>query len=120
MGDMKKTLICLPLILGVAAPAHATGGLICRTAGLRPLELSLVVGHTAVASVVSARLADHGRAVPVTVAQSWMDPNELRIDLVDPNALRHEARLIARKNGRFLDGSIWRGGKRRWVRCREQ
>ena len=23
------------------------------------------------------------------------------------------------KNGRFYDGSIWRGGQRRWVRCRE-
>jgi hypothetical protein len=120
MDGMNKTFFTLPLILAIAAPAQATGGLACRTAGARPIEVSLVVGHTAVASVVSARLNDNGRAVPVSIAQSWMDPGELRIDLVDTNALRHEARLIARKNGRFLDGSIWRGGQRRWVRCREQ
>jgi hypothetical protein len=116
---MNKSLLLLPLFLVMAAPAQATGGLICRTAGARPLELSVVVGHAAVSSVVSARLRDDGRSVPVSVAQSWMEPSELRLDLADPNATRREARLVATKNGRFYDGSIWRGGQRRWVRCRE-
>jgi hypothetical protein len=33
--------------------------------------------------------------------------------------MRREARLLAKKNGRFYDGSISRGGRTRWVRCRE-
>ena len=116
---MNKSLVLLPLLLAFAVPAHATGGLTCRTAGTRPIEVSLVIGHTAVPAVVQARLSDNGRNVPVSVAQSWLEPTELRLDLVDSNAMRREARLLAKKNGRFYDGSIWRGGKRRWVRCRE-
>jgi hypothetical protein len=115
---MKKALLSLTL-LAIATPAQATGGLVCRTAGARPIEVSLVIGHTAVSSVVSARLRDNGRNVPVRVAQSWLEPGEIRLDLVDPNAMRREVRLIAKKNGRFYDGTIQRGGKRRWVRCRE-
>ena len=115
---MKKSLLLLPLV-ATAAPAQATGGLACRTSGARPIEVSLVIGHSAVQSMVSARLRDNDRDVRVVIAQSWLDPSELRIDLVDPNAMRREARLLAKKNGRFYDGSIWRGGQRRWVRCRE-
>ncbi len=114
----------LPLVLGIAAlglaaPAHATGGLLCRTAGARPIDLRLVISHTAVPAVVSARLIDNRRDVPVALAQSWIEPDEVRVDLVDRNAQRHELRLRARKNGRVYDGSVWRGGKRHWVRCRE-
>ena len=116
---MKKFLISMPLMLALSAPAHATGGLVCRTAGAAPIELSLVTGRAAVETVVSARLRDRGRNVPVAVAQSWLEPSEIRLDLVDPNAMRREARILARKNGRYYDGSIWRGGRRSWVRCRE-
>jgi hypothetical protein len=119
---MNKSLILLPVFLGISVPAQATGGLTCRTAGARPIQLSLVIGHTAVPSVVSARLTDSGREVPVVTAQSWFDPAEIRIDLVDRNAMRHEARLRAmwRGGSRSYDGSLWRNGKRNWVRCREQ
>ena len=116
---MNKSLLSLPLLVALASPALATGGMTCRTAGARPITVSLVIGHTAVPAIVSARLTDNGRVIPVTVAQAWLDTNELRLDLVDPNAMRREARLIARSNGGHYDGSIWRGGKRRWVRCRE-
>ena len=118
---MKIPLAVASIIaaLSLAAPAQASGGLLCRTAGARPIDLRLVVSHTAVAAVVSARLIDDGRDVPVALAQSWIEPGELRIDLVDREAQRHELRLRARQNGRFYDGSVWRGGKRRWVRCRE-
>ena len=116
---MKFLFVGFTLALALAAPAKATGGLVCQTGGSRPVELSLVVGHTVVSSVVSARLHDAGRNVPVSVAQSWLEPNEMRVDLVDRNALRHELRLRAKKNGHSYEGSIWRGGKRRWVRCRE-
>ena len=116
---MKRFIAGPVLMLIAAAPAHATGGLVCQTAGTRPIEAALVIGHAAVQSIVSARLADNGRAIPVTVAQSWLEPKEIRLDLVDPNAVRHELRLRATWNGRAYDGSIWRNGKRRWIRCRE-
>jgi hypothetical protein len=116
---MKMVVLAIALAAAAAAPAHATGGLVCRTAGARPIELALVVSHTAVSSVVSGRLTDNARAVPVHLAQSWLEPNELRVDLVDRNAVRHELRLRATKNGRYYDGVIWRWGQRRWIRCRE-
>jgi hypothetical protein len=83
------------------------------------VELALVVSHTAVPAIVSARMTDRGRDVPVVTAQSWLDDREVRIDLVDRNAQRHEARVRAIRRGTVYDGSLWRGGKRRWVRCRE-
>ena len=104
---------------GVAAPAHASGGLLCRTAGEQPVDLRLVISHTVVSTVVSARLIDQGRDVPVALAQSWLEPNIIRVDLTDRTAQRHELRLRATRNGRSYDGSLWRGGKRHWVRCRE-
>ena len=116
---MKKSLLFLALLFGVAAPAEATGGLVCRTAGPKPVELSLVIGHAAVPSIVSARLSDDGRNVRVTVAQSWLERSEVRLDLVDPDGLHREARMTARKNGRFYDGRVLRSGRSRWIRCRE-
>jgi hypothetical protein len=106
-------------ILSFASPAWATGGLVCRTAGPRPIVVSLVIGHTAVSSAVQARLSDNGIELPVEIAQSWLDPTELRLDLTDPNAERHELRLRARAKRDGYDGSLWRQGKRRWVRCVE-
>ena len=116
---MTKLLLALPLAIFAATPAHATGSLICNTAGPRPIEVHLVIGHNVVSSVFQARLYDIEREVPVKVAQAWMEPNELRVDLVDPNAERHELRLRAKRRGDHYDGSIWRHGKRRWIRCEE-
>jgi hypothetical protein len=85
------------------------------------VQVALAISHTAVPSVVSARLADNRREIPVMTAQSWFDPREVRVDLVDRNAMRHEARLRAtwRAASRSYDGTLWRGGKSHWVRCRE-
>ena len=88
--------------LALAAPAHASGGLLCRTAGTRPIDLRLVISHTAVSVVASARLIDSGREVPVALAQSWLDPEGVRLDLVDRNAQRHELRLRATQEGPLL------------------
>ena len=109
----------MPLAIAFAAPAGATGSLICRTAGALPIEVGMVISHTAVSAVVQARLTDDGRDVPVHVAQAWLEAGEVRLDLEDPNAERHELRLRAKGRGERLDGSIWRSGKRRWVRCEE-
>lgn len=118
---MRKLLIAFAMGSLIAVPAQATGGLVCSTSGARPVTIALVVSHTAVPAIVSARLTDNGREVPVMAAQSWLDPTEVRIDLTDRNAMRHEARLRAtwRKASRSYDGSLWRGGRRHWVRCRE-
>ena len=116
---MNRLIIALPLILLAHSPAEAAGGMICRTAGSRPIEVAVVVSHTTVAAVVSARLTDNGRAVPVSLAQSWLDPSDIRVDLVDRNAVRHELRLRASWKGSGYDGTLWRIGQRRWVRCRE-
>ncbi len=116
---MKKLLLVLAASLLSSTPAKATGGLLCSTAGGSNVSLALVVSHTAVPAIVSARLTDGGLEVPVTVAQSWLDPAELRVDLVDPDAMRHEVRIRVTRQGDHYDGSLWRHGKRRWVRCRE-
>ncbi len=116
---MKKLLLVAAASLLASTPAKATGGLLCSTAGGSNVSLALVVSHTAVPAVVSARLTDGGLEVPVTVAQSWLDPAELRVDLVDPDAMRHEVRIRVTRQGDHYDGSLWRHGKRRWVRCRE-
>ena len=108
-------------MLLAATPASATTGLVCSTSASRPQHLALVIGHTAVPAVVSARLTDNRREVSVVVAQSWFDSSEVRVDLVDRNAMRHEARLRAtwRTASRSYDGTLWREGRRRWIRCRE-
>lgn len=116
---MKKLVLATICSAVGATPAFATGGMICRTAGAQPIEIALVISHTAVPSVVSARLTEKGRDIPVSVAQSWMETNQLRLDLTDKQAMRHEARLHVAAKGRVFDGSLWRSGKRRWVRCRE-
>lgn len=104
-------------LLGTSA--HATGGMVCQTAGVQPIETAIVISHTVVPSVVSARLHDGLRAIPVHVAQSWLDAGELRLDLVDPNAIRRELRLRVKRTRGVYDGTLWRAGKQRWVRCRE-
>ena len=118
---MKRLLLAAATALLASSPAQATAGLVCSTAGDRPIQLALVISHTAVPSIVSARLTDNGGEVPVVTAQSWLDTGEVRIDLTDRNAMRHEARLRAvwRPGSRSYDGSLWRGGQRHWVRCRE-
>lgn len=118
---MRNALLALPLVLGLAAPAHATGGMVCRTAGAKPVEVSIGFGHAPGAPLISSatRLVDNGRNVPVTAPQWWLDDRELRLLLADPNGLRRELVLKARRSGHVYDGSLWRGGKRRWVRCRE-
>jgi len=116
---MKKPTYVLALLTGIAAPANATGGMTCRTAGSRPIQVSLVIGHTTGSPLVSGRLVDAERAIEVRAVQWWLDASELRLLLVDPQATRAELALKAKKNGRFYDGTIVRSGRASWVRCRE-
>jgi len=105
--------------VALASPAQATGSLLCETTGPRPISVSLVIGLTAVSHAVQARLSVNGVDVPVTIAQSWLDSNEIRVDLTDPNAERHELRLRVRAKGDGYEGSLWRHGERRPIVCAE-
>lgn len=118
---MKHAFLLSLLLLGLAGPASATGGFTCRTAGARPIIVSVGFGHVAGSQLLTdvTRLTDHGRNVPVKAPQWWFDNSELRLLLVDPNAIRREAIIKTRRNGHFYDGNLWRAGKRYWVRCRE-
>ena len=79
----------------------------------------MTIGHVYGSPLAGVRLIDNGRSIPVSGAQWWLDRTELRLLLTNPNASREELVLRARRNGQTYDGSLWRGGKRRWVRCRE-
>ena len=118
MRFMRRLTFAIALAL-IAAPASATGGLVCRTAGAQPLVLSLGFGHVPGSPLILTHLTDNGRQVPVQSAQWWLDNREMRVVLVSPNALREEATMRARRNGYVFDGSIVRAGRSRWVRCRE-
>jgi hypothetical protein len=116
---MNKPILVLPLLLAIAAPAHATGGFVCRTGGAAPVEVSVGFGHVPGSPLIARRLVDRGRQIPVKDAQWWLDDSELRVLLISPDAHREEVRVRATRRGQVYDGSLWRGGKRRWVRCRE-
>ncbi len=55
----------------------------------------------------------------VTAAQWWFDAGEFKLLLIAQDARQEELVLRATRNGAFYDGSVWRGGRKRWVRCRE-
>jgi hypothetical protein len=116
---MRKLLLALPLVLLAEAPAHSTSGMVCGTANPNPVEVSIVIGNTVGSPIVSGRLLDEGKAVEVRAVQWWVDASELRLLLVDPEALREEVLIKAKKNGQFYDGTLVRSGRSRWVRCRE-
>ena len=117
---MKTLILALPAML-MASPALATGGFTCRTAGPGPIAVSVGFGHVAGAPLLRdvTRLSVNGRNVKVDAPQWWLDESELRLVLTDPGGLRREAIIKAQRRGAYYDGSLWRGGQRRWVRCRE-
>jgi len=76
-------------------------------------------GHVPGSPLILTRLIDDGRVVPVRQAQWWLDNSEIRLLLIAPGAQQEELTLRAKRNGYVYDGSMWRAGKRRWVRCHE-
>jgi len=77
------------------------------------------MGHDASASIFEAHLSDRGREIAISVRQSWLNGDEFRLLLLSPDAGREEVLINARLNeatGTY-DGSLWRAGRRRWVRC---
>ena len=76
-------------------------------------------GHVPGAPLILTRLLDNGRNVAVKPAQWWLDNDEVRLLLIDAGARNQQLLLKARRNGLVYDGSLWRSGKRHWVRCRD-
>lgn len=120
MSVFFRSLAFSGLIM-LSAPAHATGGLSCKTADQRPIVVSLGFGHVPSAGLFLARLVDDKREIEVTPSQWWMYGPQLRLALVSADATREELILIAHWNdaAHSYDGSVWRSGRKRWVRCRE-
>ncbi len=112
-------MIFAVLAVGTASPALAAGGMQCRTGGDRPIDVSVTYGHVFGTPLVASRMQENGRNVPVAHAQWWLDRDEVRLLLTRPDAGAEEVRIIARRSGSAYDGSLWRKGQRRWVRCRE-
>jgi hypothetical protein len=112
----------------LAAPASATGGYVCRPVSGAGPSLAVVTGHGVAANAVAATIRDGRRQLStsgpnaaLTIAQSWIDDHDLRIDIVDRNVVRYEARLRARfvqpgRGGRAV-GTLTRNGRVQRVRC---
>jgi hypothetical protein len=111
-----------------ATPASATSGMSCTPVSGAGPGLGLVVGHGVAPVLVAATIRDGrrllstaGSAPALAIAQSWIDGQELRVDLVDRNATRFEGRLRARfaARGRPAVGTFSRNGRIQRVRCVE-
>ena len=111
--------------LTAAIPAHASGGFDCRATDRGGPRISAVTGRGIVTPLVSARLFDGRRTLStsgerplIAIGQSWVDAREIRLDLVDPQAMRFEARLRASATTRNrATGTLVRGGRTHRVRC---
>ena len=118
---MKRRLLFLAPAVLAAAPAHATGELICETASGEATRISLGFGHAPVATGMWAS-AQTGDAAwrKLEVAQSWMDREKLLVDLADAERTTLLARIEARWNDatNSFDGTLTQGETTRWVRCR--
>jgi hypothetical protein len=125
---MRLALPAAAIALTCAAPALATGGYQCRPVSGQGPSLSVVTGTAVAPSVVqvsvtegSRTLSTKGEGAGLAVAQSWIDEEGLKLDLVDPRVTRYEARLRARfvktKFGREATGTLSRGGRVHRVRC---
>jgi len=116
---VRIAAFALPLLFCAATPAYATGGFFCQTGGAKPIAVNLVFSHAAGAGLVEANLTEDGVAVPTDKAQWWIDGNELRVILVDPNAEREEVVVKARGRGSVMTGTLQRGGRSYRIRCEE-
>ena len=122
---MRHAITAAIAALAFATPALATGGFECRATDRSGLAVAGVLGHGIASPLVSARLVEGGRTLSTTgdrpalsIAQSWIDSREIRLDLVDPNATRFEARLRARIMLRNQGtGTLVRKGRTHPVRC---
>ncbi len=124
---MKAASCIAAALLCLASPVLATGTILCRSTvspGQGP-ELSLVVGPAGIAQAhfsfgVERFTTGVGTDAPI-IAQSWLDPDMLKLDIMDANVETRIARLDTRRRrgSDYLGNLIHRG--RSWrVRCSEE
>lgn len=108
--------------------ALATSGLLCTPIGGAGPKLSLVIGE----GLAGVNLIERGRILSTfdkkrafKIAQSWIDERDVRLDLVNRIANRHEVRLRASFDKRqtrgptSASGTLQRLGRTYRVRCIE-
>ena len=117
----RITLALAATLASIAAPAHATGGYLCKTADGSDIAISAGFGHVPGAPLVGTQLRVKDKSLPVRAPQWWLDREELRLLLTDTQAMETLATLRARWNeqSHTYDGSVEMRGKQRWVRCYE-
>ena len=120
----RSFLLAVPLLFA-ASPALATGGFDCRTTDGSNIEMSGTIGRVIGAPLIAAqlRLGDEALATTdpeprITIARSWIDTREIRVDLADPQLERFEAQLRARtRSDGTATGTLVRDGASHPVRC---
>jgi len=103
---MKPALPIAVATMLWTAPAFATGTIHCETNVRDGPEIYLVVGRGAAGSVTQMHLSGsaggfttgNGPTAPA-ISQTWLDQQELKVDVIDHNAEFHVARLIGRRAG---------------------
>ena len=121
---MKLRTFVLSLLF-LSAPALATGGFDCQATDGSDVAMSGAVGRVVGAPLVGATLWLGERGLSTTdpdpqivIARSWIDEQELRVDLADPQLERFEARLRARtRNDGTAVGTLEREGRSHPVQC---
>lgn len=106
----------------VAPPAFATSTFACTSRSWPGLDVAIVVGATGVdqatISLGGEEISTVGPDGP-RIGQSWMDGNELKLDIVDANADQRLARLVTRRQGDAYAGTLHFRGRTIRVRCTE-
>jgi hypothetical protein len=94
-------LLCVP------SPVGATSSIFCRSTDLPQLTLDLSVGHPPVAignvsfNDGSGTLDTGADQAQIVIAQSWLDEDELKLDLADGNV---ENFIVKLRTRRLRDG----------------
>ena len=113
----------LGLSLLIAAPAQATGGFDCWTADRR-IVLTGSFGNwhgnpmdAAFLQIGDRRLSTAGDRPDIVIVRSWLDEEEVRVDLGD-----RDYRVVWRWRGRWTDNGAGRGtlrwnGETHPIRC---
>ena len=117
---LSAAIIPLAAML-LPAPAHATGGLSCKTAGPERIVIDLGFGHVPSASLFAARLSEKGKEIAVDATQWWMQGEEVRLAMVHKKTGENALLLKAQWSEKTLsyDGALSFAGRSHWVRCRE-
>lgn len=116
--------IAAALLFG-ATPALASASFECTTTDGSNIIIAGNMARAISAPINRASLEIDGRTLStateppqILVGQSWLDADELKVDLVDPQMERFEARLRVRIDAEGeATGTLIRDGRSHPVRC---